>query len=62
MKSALLGKIAFWLTVIGGLALATPNPAWPEWLARMVLSTGIALGVTTIGLILWRQKQDRDKD
>jgi hypothetical protein len=62
LKSALLGKIAFWLTVIGGFALITPNPAWPEWLARMVLSTGIALGITTIGVMLWRRMRDRHRD
>jgi hypothetical protein len=55
LKFALLGKIAFWLTVIGALALLTPQPAWPEWLARMVLSAGIALGVTTLGVSLWRK-------
>ncbi|MEW8585132.1 MAG: hypothetical protein AB2531_05155 [Candidatus Thiodiazotropha sp.] len=56
MKSALLGKIAFWLIVIGALALLTPQPAWPEWLVRMVLSAGIALGVTTLGLSLWQKR------
>jgi hypothetical protein len=56
LKSALLGKIAFWLIVIGSLALMTPQPAWPEWLARMVLSSGIALGLTALGVSLWRKR------
>ncbi|MEW8505414.1 MAG: hypothetical protein AB2598_01815 [Candidatus Thiodiazotropha sp.] len=60
MKFALLGKIAFWLIVIGALALLTPQPAWPEWLARMILSAGIALGLTTLGVSLWR-KRDGDQ-
>lgn len=56
LKAALLTKIAFWMTVLGIFALITPNPAWPEWLARMVLSTGIALGLVTIGLSLWKKR------
>ncbi|MEJ2406564.1 MAG: hypothetical protein P8171_20170 [Candidatus Thiodiazotropha sp.] len=55
LKTALLGKVAFWLVVIGGFALVTPNPAWPEWFARMVLSGGIALGLTTLGVSLWKR-------
>ncbi len=50
MRWLLLSKIAFWLIVIGTVALVTPNPAWPEWLARMVLATGVALGLTTLGV------------
>jgi len=30
LQSALLGKLSFWLIVIGALALVTPEPAWPE--------------------------------
>lgn len=56
LKAALLTKIAFWMTVLGIFALITPNPAWPEWLARMVLSTGIALGLVTVGLSLWNKR------
>lgn len=52
MRNSILIKIAFWLVVIGAFALLTPNPAWPEWLARMTLSTGIALGITTL-LVTW---------
>lgn len=48
MRSALLLKISFWLVVIGAFALLTPQPAWPEWLARMTLSTGLALAITTL--------------
>lgn len=48
MRSALLLKISFWLIVIGLIALVTPQPAWPEWLARMTLSTGLALAITTV--------------
>ena len=52
MRNSLLIKIAFWLVVIGLFALLTPNPAWPEWLARMTLSSGIALAITTL-LVSW---------
>ncbi len=52
MRTSLLIKIAFWLVVIGAFALLTPDPAWPEWLARMTLSTGIALAITTL-LVAW---------
>lgn len=62
LKTALLGKVSFWLIVIGGFALISPHPAWPEWLARMVLSSGIALGITAIGVVIWRRKGDRDRD
>ncbi len=63
MKTPLLFKIAFWLMIIGVAALTTPNPAWPEWVARMLLSTGIALGVTTFGVALVRRKKNHsDKD
>ncbi len=62
LKSALLGKLAFWLIVIGTLALITPQPAWPEWLARMVLSTGIALGITTILVGVWRKRKKQEND
>ena len=48
MRDALLAKLSFWLIVIGAFALLTPDPAWPEWLARMILSTGIALAITTL--------------
>ena len=59
MRSALLGKVAFWLIVIGVVALITPNPAWPEWFARMVLSSGIALGVTLIVVGVWERRRTR---
>ena len=62
LKSALLGKVSFWLIVIGVFALVTPQPAWPEWLARMVLSAGVALGLTTIGVALWRRKGNKDAE
>lgn len=62
LKSALLGKVSFWLIVIGVFALVTPQPAWPEWLARMILSAGVALGLTTIGVALWRRGGDKDRD
>ena len=58
MRDALLAKLSFWLIVIGAFALVTPNPAWPEWLARMVLSTGIALAVTTL-IVKYREKNKK---
>jgi hypothetical protein len=56
--------VAFWLVVIGVVALLTPNPAWPEWLARFVLSLGIALGVAALAapLVRRRKPSDREKD
>ena len=54
MRWLLLSKVSFWLIIIGTVALVTPNPAWPEWLARMVLATGIALGLTTMGVRFWK--------
>ncbi|EGW55572.1 hypothetical protein TevJSym_ac01360 [endosymbiont of Tevnia jerichonana (vent Tica)] len=38
-------------------ALLAPSPAWPEWLARMVLSTGVALGLTAVGIKLWERRK-----
>ena len=57
MKTALLIKISFWLVVIGLIALITPNPAWPEWFARMVLSSGLALGITALLVKWWRSRK-----
>jgi len=59
LKSALLGKISFWLIAIGLFALITPQPAWPAWLARMVFATGVALGLTTLGVAFWRRGKGR---
>ncbi|MEN8175310.1 MAG: hypothetical protein ABFS23_06085 [Pseudomonadota bacterium] len=59
MNIGLLLKIAFWMVIIGIAALITPNPAWPEWVARFVLSLGIAMGVTAFLLpLLKRKKKD----
>ncbi|WP_457675811.1 hypothetical protein [Thiolapillus sp.] len=58
MRDALLAKLSFWLVVIGAFALMTPNPAWPEWLARMVLSTGIALAITTF-IVRYRERKKK---
>jgi hypothetical protein len=60
MKFALLGKVAFWLIVIGLFALITPQPAWPEWLGRMFFSTGLALGITTLGVSIWHRMKQKD--
>ncbi len=59
-RSALLIKVSFWLIVIGAFALLTPNPAWPEWLARMTLSTGIALAITTLVVRYRESRKKRD--
>ena len=56
MRWILLSKVSFWLIVIGIFALVAPSPAWPEWLARMALATGIALGITTVGVRLWNAR------
>jgi multisubunit Na+/H+ antiporter MnhC subunit len=55
LKSALLTKLSFWLVIIGVFALIAPNPVWPEWLARMTLSAGVALGLVTVGVRLWKK-------
>jgi uncharacterized membrane protein len=60
MRDALLAKLSFWLIVIGAFALLTPNPAWPEWLARMILSTGIALAITTV-IVRYREARKKPK-
>jgi multisubunit Na+/H+ antiporter MnhC subunit len=60
VKFALLGKVAFWLIVIGLFALITPQPAWPEWLGRMVLSSGVALAITTLGVSIWNRRRHKD--
>ncbi|WP_456445517.1 hypothetical protein [Thiolapillus sp.] len=60
MRDALLAKLSFWLIVIGAFALLTPNPAWPEWLARMILSTGIALAITTL-IVKYREARKKQK-
>ncbi len=56
MRDALLLKLTFWLIVIGAFALLTPQPAWPEWLARMILSAGIALGITSL-IVKYRESR-----
>ena len=60
MRDMLLAKLSFWLIVIGGFALLTPDPAWPEWLARMILSTGIALAITTL-IVKYREARKKPK-
>ena len=60
MRDALLAKLSFWLIVIGAFALLTPNPAWPEWLARMILSTGIALAITTL-IVKYQEARKKQK-
>lgn len=45
MNRGVLFKAAFWLVLVGIAALVAPNPVWPEWLARMSISTGIGLVV-----------------
>ena len=57
MRWLLLSKVSVWLIIIGTVALVTPNPAWPEWLARTVLATGVALGLTTMGVRLWKARR-----
>lgn len=57
MRWIVLPKIAFWLVVIGVLALIAPDPAWPEWLAQMAIATGVALGITTFGVRLYELRK-----
>lgn len=49
------------MVLIGAAALLTPQPAWPEWLARMLLSAGVALGVTALGVTMWRKRVKTNK-
>jgi membrane protein implicated in regulation of membrane protease activity len=62
MRTALLLKISVWLVIIGTAALAAPNPAWPEWASRMVLSTGIALALTIYINRLWKRRSGSSKE
>jgi hypothetical protein len=48
------------MIVIGTAALLTPNPAWPEDIARFVLSLGIALAVTALLLPYLRKRRNKD--
>lgn len=57
MRTPLLIKVTFWLILIGFAALMAPNPAWPEWVARMILSAGIALGITTVGVAIFSKRK-----
>lgn len=52
-------KAAFWLVIVGLAALLAPNPAWPEWVARMVLSLGVAILVTAIVVPLIRNRKKK---
>ena len=64
MNSALLLKIAFWMVLVGVAALLAPNPAWPEWVARMVISTGVGLAVAGLAapaVKRWKQSR-RERD
>jgi len=62
MRTALLLKISVWLVIIGTAALLAPNPAWPEWASRMVLSTGIALALTIYINRLWKRRNSPPQD
>ncbi len=57
MRWLLLPKIALWLVIIALFALLAPTPAWPRWLAQMVLATGVALGLTSFGVRLWNLRK-----
>jgi len=64
MNSALLLKIAFWMVLVGTAALLAPNPAWPEWVARMVISAGVGLAVAGLAapaVKRWKQSR-RERD
>lgn len=58
MKYPLLIKVSFWMVIIGLAAQLTPNPAWPLWLARLVLAGGVALFVATI-FDRWRSQRKK---
>lgn len=60
MYKAALIKLAFWMTLVGGVAQLTPNPAWPQWLAEGVMWSGIGIG---LGMLLYRAWQlDRERN
>jgi len=50
------------MVLIGVLALLAPNPVWPEWLARLVLSGGIAVMVTVFVAPLVKGRKSRTED
>lgn len=57
MRWLVLSKIAFWMIVIGTVALVTPNPAWPREVAQAVLASGFLLGLVGLGSGLWRARR-----
>ena len=62
MKTPLLLKIAFWMTVVGLAALLAPNPAWHPDTARFVMSLGIALGITTLLVPFIKRRKPDSRD
>jgi membrane protein implicated in regulation of membrane protease activity len=59
MHIGLAIKVAFWLVIVGLAALLAPNPAWPEWVARIVLSLGVAIVVTAFVVPLIRNRKNK---
>ena len=59
MNIGLAIKVAFWLVLVGMAALLAPNPAWPEWLARMILALGVAVLVTAFVVPLIRNRKNK---
>lgn len=57
MKIGLLIKLAFWLMVVGAVALVTPNPAWPAWAGWSAIVGGAVL--IPLGLLYGGRRNSR---
>jgi hypothetical protein len=51
------------MIIIGGLAQLTPNPAWPEWMSKGVMWTGVGIGLGYLLIKAWQidSKQRRHR-
>jgi Zn-dependent protease len=57
VKTGLLLKVAFWLMVVGAVALVTPNPAWPAWAGWSAIVGGAVL--IPVGLLYGGRRASR---
>ncbi len=62
MRWMLLAKVAFWMIIIGVVALVTPNPAWPSWVGGTVLGIGILMAVVGAVVSVIKTKQASSKN
>jgi Zn-dependent protease len=57
VKTGVLLKVAFWLMVVGAVALVTPNPAWPAWAGWSAIVGGAVL--IPVGLLYGGRRASR---